>query len=163
MGGPRRECTRSGATRGGHVCPTPAQPTSSPPRTVSSSSSQSAAPCRRHRRGGVGSRRCRRRGTRPDPGRRTWSPRRQRYIVSERFIAGEIFETACRAADVVPLRCGVTLPAMIAPEGGPHPRSEPAVAQPPGVVLLVFIALKGVNCCASQPPAAGGARPSNYS
>jgi hypothetical protein len=25
--------------------------------------------------------------------------------------------------------------------------------------LFVFIALKGVNCCASQPPAAGGARP----
>ena len=33
-----------------------------------------------------------------------------------------------------------------------------------GVFLLVFIALKGVNCCASQPPAAGGAPPfSNYS
>jgi hypothetical protein len=28
-----------------------------------------------------------------------------------------------------------------------------------GVFLLVFIALKGVNCCAWQPPAAGGARP----
>jgi len=31
-------------------------------------------------------------------------------------------------------------------------------------LLFVFIALKGVNCCASQPPAAGGAPPfSNYS